>query len=486
MTELILFLLLIFPLTSLIVENRFRIFIISGISSFFLFILQPYILIIALISCILNFCFSHILFKRRNIFLLWIFVIIHILILIFFKVSSLQFFFRMGFEHSLFKNANVWISLGLSYYSMQGISYLVDIYLTKAIPEKNFFILYNYFTFFPKFIMGPIEKSGFFFKQILAPLPLKKYDYLYAIFLITTGLFKKEFLADTLEVFTVIPIINYQSYNGLILFITIFLKGIVLYYNFSGTIDMVRGGSLFFGINLSRNFYQPFFSESILEFWRRWHTTFFIWMRDYIFYPLAQFLRNFTSLKGSLALSLIVCFTISGLWHSFKMNFILFGFIHGVLCILQVGSQDMRSKFYKKFRINIESTRFKVFSILSVQFFWVISLFLTSFNGLKESYLFANHVFLSFFNLNSLYGFKKIFTEAFALGAFPLHFFISIFIVFIFLVIEYFEKFNPNRLDYMKSYIQRTPYVFIYLFIVIQFILFSPRATLGHFIYLKF
>lgn len=485
MNELLPLLLLLFPLLSFFcVGASSRKFVLAIGSSSFLYLLHPCILILALFTSIFNFIFSHILHLNRSKYLLLFFIFLHVCNIIFFKYLFKDFFFQINNHTAIQQEFGRLITIiGLSYYSLQAISYLIDVYFKKISVENDFLDLYNYLAFFPKIIQGPIENPKAFLNQLKQKVNIKQDTLVYAVFLICLGVLKKEFIADTLEVLTFEPINNFERFTGITIFFTVVVKGIVLYFNFFGIMDIARGVAIFFGIQLSRNFFQPFFSSSLLEFWRNWHRTFFQWISEYVFLPLAQSLRSIFILKTALAISILICFLLSALWHSWHFNFLLFGLFHGIACLIDIGTKKYRDKIRYKLNINKEGIFFRTLSICFVFFIWNIGLVLTSFLSLNETKLFISHI-LSNMSLGYFFDeMRQVLIGAKLHGATSIHFYTSGLLFVLFMIFEAFEKFHPQKISSTKLLSINKFFVFIFVFLVTQLIIFSPAGVGGYYMY---
>ena len=216
---------------------------------------------------------------------------------------------------------------GISYYTFQVISYLVDVYKGKYEPEKNLFWFALYLTYIPHLFSGPIERYDVMCEslkdkrritwQSLSDGGLRALWGAFKLFVISApaGVLLSYIIADPKK---------FAEYNGAFALFAMLLYAVQLYANFSGTMDVAIGVSKIWGIKLSENFDAPYFSQSFKEFWRRWHITLGAWLRDYIYIPLGGSRCG----KVRRVFNLIVTFLVSGIWHG--LNYILWGLINGV------------------------------------------------------------------------------------------------------------------------------------------------------------
>jgi len=239
-----------------------------------------------------------------------------------------------------FSSPNLLLSLGVSYFVFQGISYVVDSYLEVVEAEHHPGYLALYLAFFPKLLQGPIERAGDLLPQLRQPYRFS-YDAVRAgMLLFAWGLFQKVVIADRLGFFVDLVYNDVDSYRGFQLFFATYVYAFQIFFDFSGYTDMARGAACLFGINLTQNFNSPYAATSTADFWRRWHISFSRWILDYIFRPLQMAWRD----KGqaATALALIVTFLASGLWHGIGLGFILWGGLHGIYLAT--------STFYRKYQ----------------------------------------------------------------------------------------------------------------------------------------
>lgn len=249
---------------------------------------------------------------------------------------------------------NLLVSIGVSYFIFQAISYLIDIYLGIQEPERHMGIYALSLAFFPKLLQGPIERAGFLLPQIRLPFTYDRSALSSAIALFTWGLFKKVVLANHLTLYTDNVFNNVHDWNGLPLLIATYAYALQIYFDFSGYTDMARGTARIFGINLTENFNSPYLATSIADFWRRWHISFSRWILDYIFKPLQMSWRD--QGKFGTASALIVTFLISGIWHGSSWGFVIWGLLHGCFLAIAVYYQPYKKRLYKW--LGIEEGRF--------------------------------------------------------------------------------------------------------------------------------
>lgn len=241
------------------------------------------------------------------------------------------------------------VTVGVSFFVLQAISYLIDIYLEMLIPEKHLGYFALYLSFFPKLIQGPIERGGDLLPQLHSPYQFDYQRTRLGLWKIETGLFKKLVLADRLALFVNAVYGKPQNYTGLPLILATYLYALQIYFDFSAYTDIALGTAKIFGIRLTDNFNSPYLADSIPEFWRRWHISFSRWILDYIFKPIQLSLRNWQQ-WGS-AIALIITFLFSGIWHGASWGFLIWGGLHGLYMASSVFFSPLIKKLLKRLKL---------------------------------------------------------------------------------------------------------------------------------------
>lgn len=226
---------------------------------------------------------------------------------------------------------NLLLPVGISFYTFQTLSYVVDVYRGDVHAEKNFGIYATFVSFFPQLVAGPIERTSNLLPQIRGKHTFNAENSYYGIRLIVWGLFKKMLIADNLAVYVDSVYGDIYNYTGGSILIATLFFTFQIYCDFSGYSDIARGSAKLFDIDLMENFKSPYFSSSVKDFWGRWHISLSSWFRDYLYIPLGG---NRVS-KVRNCLNVIITFLISGLWHGANWNFVIWGGIHGMAQIYE-------------------------------------------------------------------------------------------------------------------------------------------------------
>lgn len=223
------------------------------------------------------------------------------------------------------------LPVGISFYTFQTLSYVIDVYRGVVPAEKHFGYYATFVSFFPQLVAGPIERTSNLLPQIKAE---HRFDYdqaTYGMKLMAWGFFKKIVIADTISVYSGKVFDNPQDYVGFALILAALFFTIQIYCDFSGYSDIAIGTAKLTGIELMTNFKSPYFSSSIREFWRRWHISLSSWFRDYVYIPLGG--NRVPGIRKHL--NLMITFLVSGLWHGANWTFALWGAAHGITQIIE-------------------------------------------------------------------------------------------------------------------------------------------------------
>ena len=229
----------------------------------------------------------------------------------------------------LFPLRDIVLPLGISFYTFQAISYVVDVYRGKSPAQKNLFHMALYLFLFPQILSGPIIK----YHQVAGQLTNRNETIsmqFYGIKRFVYGLAKKVLLANTFgqSVDYIMGVPSGQM-GTLTAWLAVILYTLQIYYDFSGYSDMAIGLGRIFGFYYEENFNYPYLSSSITEFWRRWHISLSTWFRDYLYIPLGGNRKGL----GRTCVNLFIVFLATGLWHGASMTFIIWGIYHGLFIL---------------------------------------------------------------------------------------------------------------------------------------------------------
>lgn len=282
----------------------------------------------------------------------------------------------MGREGS-FSAAYIIVPLGISYYTFSCLSYLLDVYWKREDYEKNYARFLLYAIYFPHILQGPIERYGRLGKRLKGEF-LFDYDRVCkGLQLIVWGIFKKLVIADRINLFTTEVYKDGSSAAGLIYTIAFFLDVVYIYADFSGCMDIARGVSQIFGVELDLNFNHPFSSKSVTEFWRRWHMSLGSWFKDYVYYPIStsKFVKNVAkTCKKHLpdgvtrsvvtAIPVTVTWVSTGIWHGTGVTYLAWGLYYAFMIFMSVSFGDIIHNLALKLKVNTECWSYKVFQMV--------------------------------------------------------------------------------------------------------------------------
>ncbi len=267
--------------------------------------------------------------------------------------------------------------IGISFYTLMAISYLVDVYRKTVCADKNLGHVALFLSFFPQIIEGPFCRFNETMPQLLAGSPVRASNLLAGMQRILFGLFKKVIIADRLDILVKTVFGNPTAYDGGSIALAAILYTLELYCDFSGAMDVTVGTARIFGITMPENFRQPFFSRTSSEFWKRWHVTLGAWFRDYIYYPVTlcrpikrltkSLRRRLSGRLGPLVASSVALFCVwllNGLWHGAGSQYLFFGMYYFVLITLGGLVEPLAQRYAEKYGVNRSSLPYRTFQTI--------------------------------------------------------------------------------------------------------------------------
>ena len=310
---------------------------------------------------------------------------------------------------------NIVLPLGISYYTLQAISYVVDVYRGKYKAEKNFGKVALFLSFFPQMVEGPIGRFDDLADQLYEAHSFDYKRVKFAVQLMLWGLFKKMVIADRAALYVNEVFANYADYSGIIIVMAVILYTIQIYAEFSGCIDIVRGIGQIFGVTMAENFKRPFFSKSIQEFWRRWHITLGAWLREYIFYPVSfsKACINLTGwskkiFKGHIGKLIPAAFALffvwfgNGIWHGASWKYIFYGLYYYILTMLGMLFEPIFAKIIEKLKIKTESFGYRLWQMIRTTVIVLGGMLIFRSHRLKEAWIIFKSIF-TFENIGKLF-----------------------------------------------------------------------------------
>jgi D-alanyl-lipoteichoic acid acyltransferase DltB (MBOAT superfamily) len=363
------FLLVVYAIFSIIYKKTFwRNTWLFVVSVFFYYKSSGLFFILLLLSIVVNFIIGNKLFKakadRHKRFWVVLSVVYNLMWLVYFKYTYffsdlLNSWFDIHLEvkdwlvmgvnsvsNSHFDASVILLPAGISFYTFQIISYIVDLYRGDVKPIKNILDFGFYVSFFPQLIAGPIVRASSFVPQMYSGYKVHKDEASQALFLILNGLIKKIVIADYISVNFVDRVFDSPlSYSGVENLLAIYGYSIQIYCDFSGYTDIAIGLALWMGFRLPINFNSPYKALNITDFWRRWHMSLSSWLKDYLYIPLGGNRKG----EGRTYINIIATMVLGGLWHGANIRFVIWGALHGVfLAIHKLWMRLFPQKIFKR------------------------------------------------------------------------------------------------------------------------------------------
>lgn len=288
------------------------------------------------------------------------------------------------------------LPVGISFYTFQTLSYVIDVYRGTMKAERHFGYYALYVSYFPQLVAGPIERPENLLPQLKADNPPSPYMTSMGLKMMAVGFFKKIAVADQISrvvdlVYSSVSDGGSELFNGFTVLIATALFSVQIYCDFSGYTDIAIGCAKIMGINLMQNFKDPYSATNIRNFWRRWHISLTSWFTDYIYIPLGGSRCS----RAKHYANIFIVFLLSGIWHGAAWTYIIWGIIHGVYQIIGHITSGLRSKLWDKLKISQTSAPAVLFkqvvTFLLVLIAWVafransasdmIALYKTLFSG---------------------------------------------------------------------------------------------------------
>lgn len=286
-----------------------------------------------------------------------------------FNLFHINYKFNLVYRNSL---------IGISYYSLIMISYLVDIYRGICKPQKNILKCALFMSYFPVLTSGPFVRYDDIKDDLYSKHKFDYHNMCSGLIRICWGFFKILVISQRIGYFVDTVYGDIWTYNGFFILVAILLFPLQLYTNFSGSIDLIMGVSEIIGIKLPENFNIPFFSKTITDFWRRWHITLGAWLRDYIFYPLVKsncmqkMNKRISSIFGKkigkkipLYISMLIMWIIIGVWHGGAYTYIIgSGLLQFLFIFLEDVLTPISNKLNKRIGINTNVFSYKLYQVI--------------------------------------------------------------------------------------------------------------------------
>lgn len=383
------------------------------------------------------------------------------------------------------------VPIGISYYTLILVAYVVDVYRKVTVVETNFFKYLLFAIYFPQLLMGPIVRHNDTKDQFISQKPIDYSSIQFGILRILWGIFKKIVIADRIAaVVSAIFVRSIAAQPTIFLVIGILLFGFQLYADFSAAMDIVLGISECFGIKLPENFRNPYFSTSFHQYWQRWHITIFTFYRDYIFYPVLRS-KFVMSLKDNLKkhsktnaehipvfISYMVVWLFAGVWHGLSLK-LMFGtcFLPCIYLILTDIVHDYTKKLYKKYKFIQHNLIYRILQMIGVYFLLCLVYVFFIVSNIQEGFYILFRIFTNFnTNLN--------------INFFSINDLLIIPVGIILLIIV--DIIKENKIDIKSIYTNKIPVIFhwvtllILITIILAFGIYGPDYNPTDFVYAQF
>lgn len=373
------------------------------------------------------------------------------------------------------------LPIGISYYTLETISYLTDIYRKRMKAETNYLKVLLFLVYFPQIVEGPIANYSRLSKTLFNTEKFNYDNFVSSFVLIAWGFIKKLVIADRAGIF--VSKVFENNYGGMLLIIGVLLYTLQIYADFSGCIDIVSGVSELFGVKLDENFRRPFFSKSIQEFWRRWHITLGTWLKEYIFYPISLSKLNMKlnlklrKMKSKYisrfiitAFPLFFVWFFNGMWHGASFKYVVYGLYYYVLMMIGILLEPVFKKIISIFKINTEVWSYKFFQALRTILIVCFGMFLFRVDSFKQMGLMIH---------------SKATASLFSLGLKKLDFALLMVGILVMLVVGVMQEFNINiRKELQKqNLLFKWLIYYIMIFSVIIFGIYGKGYDAASFIY---
>ena len=399
----------------------------------------------------------------------------------------------------------LFLPLGISFYTFQSMGYIVDVYREKVQAQRNPFKFLLFVSFFPQIIQGPISMYDQLAHQLYEPHDFDFTRFKHGCQLILWGFFKKLVIADR----AVIAInavtetyAGYNKYSGTTLTFIVLLYAFQLYADFSGGIDISRGVAQILGIDMIDNFKRPYFSKSINEYWRRWHISLGAWMKNYIFNPLAisaPFLNASKKMRGTsfgktkagahiakvlpTAFASLIVFLVVGVWHGASYKYVAFGLWNGVIIMLSTLMQPLFDGVVDKLHINRKNWLFCFFQMFRTFLVVLVGYVFDVAPSFKQGIMTITRFFTD-------QSFSRGLAEILKLGLTWKDYILLALCVVIVLIISIIQERHSDTT--MRALLDKKPFIlrfFLYFFLVMAVIIFGIYGSgyaAADFVYMQF
>ena len=381
------------------------------------------------------------------------------------------------------------LPIGISFYVFMAMSYIIDVYKKETKAVRNPGIVALYVSFFPHLVAGPIMRANELIPQFYKVHEFEAERISNGLKLIVWGLFKKVVIADRLALYVDFVYLNPTQFDGVTLSVATIFFAFQIYCDFSGYCDIAIGCAQILGYDLTDNFNRPYSSQSIVDFWRRWHITLYAWLRDYVYIPLGG---NRVS-PPRYFFNILLVFILSGIWHGANWTFFAWGLILGTFVLVTLITTPLREKCIQTAAIHLQLQRTaafrKIYSLLCIGITFILVDFAWIFfrsNSISEAFSIISIIISSIIQgilRPALCTPVRIIAHSVTLSFGLPWFLTSVLLLFMLGFIHYIQPHDGMRHMFReKSTYIRWVIIFILLMCILYLGVLTPRA----FIYFRF
>lgn len=323
--------------------------------------------------------------KGAKLFLMWISITISLSILGYFKYANFFLWNWNAMVEGNFQPLDIILPVGISFYTFQSISYVVDVYKGRLEPTRKWIDYLFFLSFFPALVAGPIVRADYFLPQLEKNESATRENIYGGLWLIMIGIVKKALIADYIAQYNDLIFNDPELYTGVQTLMGVLGYTMQIFCDFSGYSDMAIGLALIMGFKLGINFNYPYKSRNLQDFWRRWHISLSSWLRDYVYIPLGGNRKGVVTTYVNNFLTML----IGGLWHGAAWKFVFWGAMHGIGLAVHKACQPILKK--------IPDNWFTIFISWAITFIYV-SLLWVFFRAadFEQSILIIRNIFIDF------------------------------------------------------------------------------------------
>ena len=332
-------------------------------SLFFYAFGEPFYVVLLIFSIIVNYFFGLLLDKKKRKIFLILCIVFNLSYLFVFKYLDFSILSVNSVTPFKLKELGLSLPIGISFYTFQALSYVIDVYRGNVKPQKNLFKLMLYISFFPQLIAGPIIRY-IDVEKMLSERSHSSERIKDGIIRFSIGLAKKILIANEVgKVADMIFAKDISEMNIAFAWLAAFTYMMQIYYDFSGYSDMAIGIGNIFGFKFAENFNYPYIAASIQDFWRRWHISLSSWFKEYVYIPLGGNRKG----KARTILNKYIVFALTGIWHGANWTFLIWGLYHGTFLMIE--------SLFKKSKKENSRTNKTILSILGFVYSFLVVCF---------------------------------------------------------------------------------------------------------------